>query len=125
MLFDTDILIHVQKGNEKAVRLLENAEERFISIQTYMELMQNARNKSQHEYTREFLIEFGFQILPLTENIGHRASIYVEEYTLSCALSAADAIIAATATEHNLQLATSNRKHFKDIKDLKLKIFRA
>ena len=80
--------------------------------------------KKQHEYTKEFIKFFNLQVLPLTENIGHRALIYIEEYTLSSNLSAADAIIAATSVENNLTLSTSNRKHFKPIKELKLQIFK-
>ena len=56
--------------------------------------------------------------------IGHRASIYVEEYTLSSGLGAADAVIAATAVENNLILASSNVKHFKSIKELQVKAFK-
>ena len=67
---------------------------------------------------------FGFVVLPLTENIGHRASIYVEEYTLSSSLRSGDAIIAATAIENNMTLISSNVKHFKMIKDLRLKAFK-
>lgn len=37
---------------------------------------------------------------------------------------AGDAIVAATATENNLILVTSNAKHFRPIKDLKLKAFK-
>jgi predicted nucleic acid-binding protein len=48
----------------------------------------------------------------------------MEEYSLSYGLSSGDAIIAATATENNLTLISSNGKHFKPIKDLKLKIFK-
>ncbi|MGR3177250.1 MAG: type II toxin-antitoxin system VapC family toxin [Candidatus Anammoxibacter sp.] len=124
MIFDTDILIFVQRGNEKAANLIEKESERFISIQTYMELLQNAENKKQHEYTKEFIKVFSFQVLPLTENIGHRALIYIEEYTLSSNLSAPDAIIAATSVENNITLSTSNQKHFKPIKELKLQIFK-
>jgi predicted nucleic acid-binding protein len=50
--------------------------------------------------------------------------VYIKEYALPNGLRAGDAIIAATATESNLMLLTSNAKHFKSIKDLKLKIFR-
>lgn len=124
MIFDTDIFIWAQRGNEKAVRLFEKEEERYLSVQTYMELLQNAKNKKQHKYTKDFLTTFDFIVLTLSENIGHRASIYVEEYTLSSSLGAADAIMAATAVENNMTLASSNVKHFRVIKELQLKAFK-
>jgi predicted nucleic acid-binding protein len=34
-----------------------------------------------------------------------------------------DALVAATAVEHNLPLVSSNVKHFKTIKELRLKPF--
>lgn len=123
MIFDTDIFIWTQRGNEKAAILMEKADEKYLSIQTYMELLQCAKNKIQHKQTKDFLTSFGFVVLPLTENIGHRASIYVEEYTLSSSLRAGDAIIAATAVENNMMLASSNVKHFRVIKELRLKAF--
>jgi predicted nucleic acid-binding protein len=124
MLFDTDIFIYVQRGNLKAARLMDETEERFLSVYSYMELMQTAKNSQQHEYTRDFLSSFGFVVLPLTERIGHRALIYLEEYTLSHGLKAGDAIVAATAVENNLALVSSNAKHFKAIQELKLKVFK-
>ena len=123
MIFDTDILIWVQRGNRKAARLIDKCEERHLSIQSYMELLQGAKNKTHHKHVKDFISEFGFSILPLTENIGHRALIYVEEYALSANMRAGDAIIAATAVENNLTLASSNVKHFKAVKELSLKIF--
>ena len=123
MIFDTDIFIWVQRGNKKAAKLMDNTEERYLSIQTYMELLQCAKNKTQHKRVKDFLTSFGFNVLPLTENIGHRASIYVEEYTLASGVRSGDAIIAATAVENNMILSSSNAKHFKIIKELKLKIF--
>jgi hypothetical protein len=124
MIFDTDIFIWVQRGSEKAAKLIDDEEEKFLSLQTYMELLQCARDKKQHKYIKDFLSTFGFVVLPLTENIGHRASIYIEEYTLSSGLRAGDAIIAATAVEQNMVLASSNARHFKTIKDLQLRAFR-
>lgn len=124
MIFDTDIFIWAQRSNENAIKLFEKKEEKYLSIQTYMELLQNAKNKTQHKYTKDFLTTFGFIVLPLTENIGHRASIYVEEYTLSSGLGSGDAIIAATAVENNMILTSSNVKHFKVIKELQLKAFK-
>lgn len=124
MIFDTDILIWIQRGNTKAATLVDRTPERYLSIFSQMELLKAASNKKQHHVIRDFLKLYGFQMLPLTENIGHRASIYVEEYSLSSGLRAGDAIIAATATENNMTLATGNRKHFKPIKNLTLRVFR-
>ena len=124
MIFDTDILIWVQRGNKKAARLINRIEDRFLSIYSHLELLQNAKNKDQNRYTNDFLTTFGFTILPLSENIGHRALIYIEEYTLSRGLRAGDAIIAATAVENNMSLVSGNVKHFRPIKELKLKIFK-
>jgi predicted nucleic acid-binding protein len=50
--------------------------------------------------------------------------IYVEEYTLSSGVRSGDAIIAATAVENNMILSSSNKKHFKIIKELQLKVFK-
>ncbi len=124
MLFDTDIFIWVQRGNLKAARLVDETEERFLSVYSYMELLQTAKNIQHHQYTIDFLSSFGFVVLPLTEKIGHRALVYLEEYTLSYGLKAGDAVIAATAVENNLTLISSNARHFKAIQELKLKIFK-
>lgn len=121
MIFDTDILIWIQRGSTKAARLVEQANERFISVQTYLELLQCAQNKAQHDCTKQFLKDFGFRTLPLSDTIGHRAIVYIEEYSLSYGLRAGDALIAATATENNMILCSSNAKHFKPIKELKFK----
>ncbi|MBT4268241.1 MAG: type II toxin-antitoxin system VapC family toxin [Deltaproteobacteria bacterium] len=124
MIFDTDIFIWVQRGNGKVATLVEKTPDRFLSIQTYMELLQGATSKDQHKHTKSFIKDFNFMVLPLTENIGHRALVYVEEYGLSNGIRAGDAIIAATAVENNLPLSSSNKKHFKAIRDLNLKVFK-
>lgn len=69
-------------------------------------------------------MSYGFTVLPSTENIGHRAAIYIEEYTISSGLRSGDAVIAATAAENNMTHVSSNAKHFKAIKDLKFKLFK-
>ncbi len=124
MIYDTDILIWVQKGNEKAAKLIDKDDEKYLSIQSYMELLQGAKNKIHHKYVKDFISEFEFSILPLTENIGHRALIYVEEHALSSNMRSGDAIISATAVENNMTLVSSNIKHFKVVKELELKAFK-
>jgi predicted nucleic acid-binding protein len=124
MLFDTDVLIWVQRGNAKAATLIDSVSERHVSVQTSMELLQCARDKAQQRIIKHFLADFGFVVLPFSENIGHRALVYVEEYGMSSGMRAGDAIIAATATEYGLPLYSGNAKHFRSVKELELKIFK-
>lgn len=123
MIFDTDIFIWIERGHQKAAQLLENANEKKISIQTFMELLQGARNKTEQKNIREFIKQFNVGVLPFTENIGHRATIYIEEYALSTGMRSGDAIIAATAMENDLELVTGNKKHYCAITNLKTHFF--
>jgi len=124
MMYDTDILTWIQRGHAKAARLVEKDRSKSLSVQSYMELLQGARDKAEQQVIKDFVYAFDFAILPLTENIGHRALVYVEEYTLAAGMRSADALIAATAVERNLELVTSNTKHFRAVKDLRLRAFR-
>ncbi|NOY30802.1 MAG: type II toxin-antitoxin system VapC family toxin [Planctomycetes bacterium] len=124
MLFDTDVLIWMLRGNAKAAQAIDDAEEKGLSVVNTMELLQGARNKNEVRAIRSFLSDMRFQTYPLSENIGHRASIYMEEYVLATSLCLADALIAATAVEANSTLLTANDKHYRSIKELKMKRFR-
>lgn len=103
--------------------MINRSKERFLSVYSYLELLQSAQDKQQHRYVNDFLSSFGFVVIPLSENVGHRALIYIQEYALSHGLRAGDAVIAATAAENRMPLVSSNAKHFKPIKELKLKVF--
>ena len=125
MLFDTDVLIWCFRGNENAARRIDSESgDRLLSIVSYMELLQGARNSQEKKWIHSFLSDFNFTVLPLTENIGKRASIYIEEYALKHGIQMPDALIAATAIENGSELCTSNHKHFKCIEDLSLKTFK-
>lgn len=124
MLFDTDVLIWAFRGDSNAAREIDNAEERLISAVTYMELIQGARNKIEQKKIRSFLSDFDFQTLPVTENISHRATIFMEEYSLKSGICIADALIFATACEHSLILCSANKKHYKEIVLLETKEFK-
>lgn len=124
MLFDTDVLIWVLRGNAKAAQAVDGCDQRALSVVTYMELLQGARNKAEIKAIKAFLADIRFTAIPLTENIGHRASIYMEEYVLADSLSMADALIAATAIEAQQSLISGNAKHYKAIQELDLKRFR-
>ena len=123
MIWDTDIIIWIQRGNSKAANLVDLDNDRCISIITYMELLQNAQNKQQQMVIKSYLNEMDFTVLPISENIGHRALIYIEEYSLAHGISTDDALIAATAIENNKVLVSGNNKHYKPILDLNFKRF--
>ena len=119
MLFDTDMLIWLMRGNVKAAKVVDRVPERYMSVLTRMELLQGVKNKNHLSHAQSFIAEYGFVVLPLTNDIGHRALVYIEEYALAHGLRANDAIIAASAVENNLTLCSSNIKHYHSIKDLK------
>lgn len=124
MLFDTDVLIWVSRRNTKAMRAVDSAESPKLSVATYMELVQGARDKAELRATREMVVQYGFAVLPLSEEIGHRAAMYLETYRLKCGLDLVDALVAATAVENARTLCTGNVKHFRAIPNLSIKAFR-
>ena len=65
----------------------------------------------------------GAVIVPLTEVITQQAIALMESLTLSHGLQMGDALIAATALEHQLTLLTGNVKHFRAIGGLQLEAF--
>jgi len=115
MIFDTDVFIWIQRGSVRAADMIERHQNRFISVQTYMELMQGAQNTAQQAVTRRFLRDFNVQTLPLSAEIGNRAMSLVEQYALSHNMRSGDALIAATALESALPLCTANIKHYRQI----------
>lgn len=124
MIFDTDILIWCFRGDPKASRKIDSTSNKQISVVTLMELMQGARNQAEQRQIRNFLSSTGFTVLPLTDEIGHRASILIETHSLAGGLQLSDALIAATALEHGSRLCTGNAKHYRIVKELDLGVFR-
>ena len=116
---DTDILIDVSKGNERAIGFLNGLEDSTISAISSMELVVGARNKEEITVIEEFLSIY--DRVNVNEDISAKAFELIKQHSLSDGLSIPDAFIAATSISKNLILATKNTKHFKRIKDIKLK----
>lgn len=124
MIVDTDVLIWYLKGNEKAYQVIENSNGFFISVVTYMELVQGMRNKQELNTLRKTLHIWNAKILYISEEISAKAMFYVEQHFLSHSMQLADALIGATAISHGIPVLTANDKHYKVMKDLQIKKFR-
>lgn len=120
MIFDTDVLIWAQRNKKSAVDLLEAAHTRKFSIISYMEFVQSANDKRMFAKCKDFLSIFNFEILQITPDISHRATVFIEQFSLSHGLGIPDAFVAATAFERGIPLATSNYKDYKMIKGLEI-----
>ena len=124
MVIDTDVIIWYMKGNQKAYKTIENSTNFFISVVTYMELVQGMRNKKELNNLRKALYDWNSKILYISEEISVKAMFFVEQYYLSHSIQLADALIGATAVAYGLPILTSNDKHYKILKDIQIKKFR-
>lgn len=123
MLVDSDVLIWYLRGHEGAARFLDGLSELKLSVVTYMELVQGCRNRQELERLKKDMNRRQAVILPITAAISERAAGLVEIHCLGDGLLLADALIAATAIEHALTLASANTKHFRPIQGLDLQAF--
>ena len=81
-----------------------------------MELYAGIRGR-QERYRIETMINNSL-VLDVTHEIGVESGEYLKTYRASHGIGAIDALIAATAEIHDLELATLNLKHFPMFKDL-------
>ena len=124
MIIDTDVLIWYMKGNEKAYKAIEMANNFFISVVTYMELAQGMRNKKELNSLRKSIHSWDAKVLYISEEISSKAMFYVEQHFLGHSLQLADALIGATSVAYGLPILTGNDKHYRTVKDIQIKKFR-
>ena len=120
ILCDTNILIEFFKDNAQIVLELRQIGQNRIGIShiTQAELYFGALDKSElKKMKRHFLLLCQF---PVNLSISKRFLHLMEGYSLSHNLSIPDALIAATALEHMLELYTLNTKDFQFIPGLML-----
>lgn len=120
ILCDTNILIEIYRDNTQIIETIKQIGQEKIAVSdvTCAELLYGARNKKELQVIRKDLNKL--TILPIQSGISALAVELVEEYTLSHKLSLPDALIAATAIFHNLELYTLNAKDFRFLEHVKL-----
>ena len=120
ILCDTNIFIEIYRDNLaiiKAVKLI-GQHNVVVSDVTCAELIFGARNKKELQTIRKDLNKL--TVLPIQSSISTLAVELVEKYAISHKLALPDALIAATAIVHNMELYTLNLKDFRYIEHIKL-----
>lgn len=123
MLVDTDVLIWHLRGLPKATQRLDQLSQLTISAITWLELLQGMRNRAELVAVQKSLALRQAERLDLTPTITARAIALMEALALSHGLQLGDALIAATALEHQLTVLTANTKHFSAIDGLAIERF--
>ena len=112
-LLDTGVLMRYLRGRKDVVRFtrgLGRKKEAVISAITHMELFIGAHREEEYS-TRKLLSRF--QTIPVDAEIGQRAGQLIrQQKAQGRVLSIPDALIAATAIQHNLTLVTFNPDDF-------------
>jgi tRNA(fMet)-specific endonuclease VapC len=112
VLLDTDILINVLRGIEKAKLYVQNSAMSGTiigcSVLTVAEIYAGMRT---HEKEKTDSLLDGLEIIEVTRSIAEKAGLY-KATVKSQALELDDCIIAATAFEMKATLATGNGKHY-------------
>jgi len=122
ILCDTNIIIEFLKGNASIVEQLRVIGQTQIAVSaiTQAELLFGARDKRELQSLQK--MRLSVQVFPVTPAISDRFIQLITSYSLSHRLAIPDALIAATAIEHGLQLHTLNLKDFRFIVGLHLYI---
>ena len=118
ILCDTNILIEFYKNTPSIIQALQGigVQEIAISAITQAELYFGARNKTELRTIKRHLGML--HSFPIDTTISAQFIGLMETYSLSHQLSIPDALIAATALVHGVELYTLNLKDFRFIPGL-------
>jgi predicted nucleic acid-binding protein len=108
-LIDTDIFINLSRNKLKR-SLLKWDQSDALSDISYMEFVQGCRDNKELILWKKVCQHF--TLLPVTEEISHRARTLMDHFSLSQGMQLGDALIAATALFKQRILMTGNKKHF-------------
>jgi predicted nucleic acid-binding protein len=114
VLIDSDILIEVSRARDQTVlarwdELSRSEIALLCSPVTVAELWHGARPREQGTLEALFAT---IHCVPIDSKIGVRAGDYLRQYAKNHRVELGDALIAATASIHNLELWTRNRRHY-------------
>ena len=114
VLVDSDVIIEVLRQRKpevvrKWIDVAKLGEPLFYSPVSLAEIRHGMREAERDSIERAFS---GMVCIPIEDEIAARAGDYLRAFHASHAVALGDALIAATASVHQLKLWTQNRKHF-------------
>ncbi len=118
VLLDTNVVVDVLRGNALAIAFVQRLTVRpSISVVTVTELFAGARSRREESHID--MVLDAATVLLVTREIGRAAGQAIKRYQSSHGMDDFDAVIAATAEHHGLELATRNVKRFPMLPKLK------
>jgi len=120
VIFDTNILIEIYRGNDDIREKIyaHNFENIYISDITVSEFLIGARDKKELYRIKKILKYYA--AIPINASISQLAVELYETYSLSHKPSIPDLLIAATSIFYKIPLYTLNKKDFVYLPDLVL-----
>jgi predicted nucleic acid-binding protein len=110
-LLDTTILVDLLRGKAAATAFVNGLAERpTLSVVTVAELRAGQRSAKEAGMIDALITAYAVHDIGL--GVAERAGAYLKQFAKSHRLDMADVLIAATAAEAKLPLATLNLKHF-------------
>jgi len=117
-LVDSDVFIDYLKGFDLACDLIETQIDRIcLSVITIAEIRAGIKGQEEEQALDQFLS--AILIYDVTRTVAEMGGDWVRQFGRSHAVEIPDALIAATATAHNLELKTLNIKHYPMFKNLR------
>jgi predicted nucleic acid-binding protein len=111
LLVDTDVMIDLLRGHEAAASWVrEHSAGIALSAITVAELYAGFKGDDEKRLLDDLVGLF--PVLPISAQVAKQGGLYRQRYRPSHGVGLADALIAATATEHKARLVSLNRKHF-------------
>ena len=117
-LIDTSIVVDILRGHSPAKDWVDTLPEegRFVSVVTAAELVAGCRNQAeQRRVEREIAL---YTTVWLDETVSQAALELYKKFHLSHGAAFLDCLIAATAINNGLRLATLNLTHFVPFPDI-------
>ena len=120
LLVDTDVWIDYLRGHPQAIACIKQLPERvWISAVSVAELHAGVREGAERDALA--LLISSLDVADLTAEIATRGGLLRRDFGRSHGVGLNDALIAATALEHDLQLLTLNVKHYPALDKQQLK----